>query len=105
MSQLSTEERNALRQFLMNDLGLSRQLIREEMMAIVEETVQRHFASMDFENVLAGMVRTQFKALQIRRPGEWATILSTVDRIAVELVKAWVKDHLRFDVTEVSHDQ
>ncbi len=32
----------AVRQVLMNDFGLSREMVREEMQKIIEETVERH---------------------------------------------------------------
>lgn len=39
---------NAVRQVLMNELGLTREMIREEVRAIVKETVERYFSDGNF---------------------------------------------------------
>lgn len=44
-AELRKKERsNAVRQILMNELGLTREIIREEIRTIVKETLERYFS-------------------------------------------------------------
>jgi hypothetical protein len=42
---------NAVRQVLMNELGLTRETVREEMRNIVTDTIERHVAAINVEKL------------------------------------------------------
>ena len=102
---MDTVTTNAVRQVLMNELGLTRESVRAEMEKIVEETVARHIASTTFEAKLRGHVYDQFERLRGEKTGPWGgweSIRNIVQDQASRDVKAWLAAHLRFEaVTDV----
>ena len=86
---------NQIRQVLMNELGLSREGIRAEMQAIVQETVEKHIARMNVETLMQSVISkaistsiygqgTAFKEL-VAKKVETAALAILRERLAEEI--------------------
>lgn len=53
---------NQVRQILMNELGLSRDYVREQVDAIVRETIRKHLSSQQFNNLVQREVKAAIEA-------------------------------------------
>jgi hypothetical protein len=97
---------NQVRQVLMNELGLTRESVREIMEEIVEETVQRHVNSAKFDERLSILVDRAISGIRGPRNsmGWYPSLAEIVREEARTLLAAWIAKHLRF-VGEEDGDQ
>lgn len=91
-----TDTTNAVRQVLMNELGLTRESIREEADKIVASAVEKHVTNLMNQGFLERIVTAKFDAL-VRGTSAWGP--DKVTQIVVEAAKKetekFVRDHLR----------
>lgn len=88
---------NAVRQVLMNELGLTREVVREEMRKIVEAEAAKVTASLVSQGHLERFVREKFN--EVARGNQWsqrAPILAIVEQAAKAEAEKFVRDNLRF---------
>ena len=92
---------NAVRQVLMNEMGLTRESVREEMQKIVAQEAAKAVATMVNEGHLGKMVSEEFKKLLTMGWGNGGR--SRVEEIVVTAAKAqaekFVTEHFSLKVT------
>ena len=91
----------ATRQVLMNELGLTREIIREEMIKIVEAESKKLLKSLLNNNYLQELVKKQFN--ELLKVNRWDTCMLT--KFAVDAANAeareFIKNNLTFSVNNV----
>jgi hypothetical protein len=82
---------NQVRQVLMNELGLTREFIREETAKLVTETVEKKFKGMDVDKMISDAV-----AIKISKVYSMSGFYSGGDfnRAVMLQVEAQVKNHV-----------
>jgi len=81
---------NACRQILMNELGFTRESIREEMKLIVRDVVEKHVSQLKLDDVLRDAI---YSAMQKEtKSGTWTTGIT--ERVKAEVEKQ-VGRHMR----------
>lgn len=88
---------NALRQALMNELGLTREVVREEMRKIVEAEAAKVTASLVSQGHLERIVREKFD--EVAKGNQWshrAPIIAIVEAAAKAEAEKFVRENLRF---------
>ena len=87
---------NEVRQILMNELGLTRESIREEAGKIIREAIAQHIKNMGHQGVILGMVEDEFRAIVKGRGSEYHDSIKGMCRAAIDAsVKKYVDNHLR----------
>lgn len=84
---------NAVRQVMMNELGLTRESIRAEMVSIVEKTVQNHMHSINFEKMFEKFINTTLSDWYCNKD----TLAKLVRQIVADTVTDKVLKELRID--------
>lgn len=86
---------NQVRQVLVNELGLTRESIRQEMKAYVEQAVERHLGTDQFQQLLAERIFTRINTLLSSYRGEEklekiiiTEVRSEIERQAKDFVKS-----------------
>lgn len=89
---------NLVRQVLMNELGLTRESVRTEMEAIVEQVVQRHMGATltAMERIVSSAVQQRLEALY--RMGSWGKpgFQTLIENEVKAQVGALIRDRLAF---------
>lgn len=94
------ETRNKVRQILMNELGLTRKEIREEMEDIIETTVAKHMNDLIMQKKIDEIVKEEIKRLaQVSAGWSSESIRSIVIKAAQNQVAAYLKDDLCIGTT------
>lgn len=81
---------NAVRQVMMNELGLTRESIRAEMESIVEKTVKAHISSINFDKMFDLIIRKTIEP----HYNNVSAIDTMVRRIVVETVTKHITNTL-----------
>lgn len=88
---------NATRQILMNELGLTRESVREAMMEIVEDVVCKHLTKIVGDGTLNRLVVSDALTKHYRgSDGKWITIEEEIAEAARNAAEVFVKEHVRF---------
>lgn len=87
-----------VRQVLMNEMGLTREMVREVTESIVRETVEKHINRiLDNGKVLTALIEAANETLRRESDKQFGgfTMEGLVRRAAKEVTEQFVKDHLR----------
>lgn len=95
---------NAVRQVLCNELGLTRDGVREMTRSLVEETVNKHVQRLLDEGQIEKMVKSSLEIL-IRNRNLGPGIHQMVVKTAETQVAEWVKANLRFNEQSFSKEK
>lgn len=95
---MSTPTTNAVRQVLMNELGFTRESVREEMRAIVEAEAKKEMTRLVSQGHLEQLVSREFERLTKGSNWSQTTIHNLITAAAKKEAEAFIKDHLRFVV-------
>jgi len=98
-----TNEINEIRQILMNELGLTREMIRAETVLIIEKTVENHFVALvqsgKFRQITVDAIDAYMKGhAQNYRD---ASLNQIVQSEAAKAAREWVERHLVISVVEL----
>lgn len=101
MKEDMKEMTNSVRQVMMNELGLTREIVRKEMLKIVESQAEKVVTSLVSQGHLEKMVNEQFERVaKGNMYSQRAPILDIVERAAKQEAETFVRKHLRFVITE-----
>jgi len=88
---------NEVRTILMNELGLTREIIREELRNIIQETAAKYIRNLMEENKF-GKLLLRAADEEIYRQNKWAkTITGYVKDGAKEAASEWVKNNIKIE--------
>jgi hypothetical protein len=82
---------NTVRQILMNELGLTRDSVREEVRRITSETVERYFKTGEFQKFLRDKINAQFITYRWENKDLFAAF---VQKLTEQEIRAAVKTHV-----------
>ena len=89
---------NEVRQVLMNELGLTRDSIRDECAGIIEKTVEKEIRRYIDSKVFQGLIEHLIRKALTNDPWDTNPIYRLVIKCATEQVNEFVKDNLKFVV-------
>lgn len=93
---------NEIRQILMNELGLTREVIREEMQKIIEAEASKVMSILVSQGHLERIVRNKFDELvKYNRWTKGNQIMSIVTNAAETEAKRFVQENLRFSIAGI----
>ena len=96
---MNRETSNAVRQILMNELGITRESIRAEVERLVADVVDCHIKNMADQGKIEKLVDEKFNTLlRVERANnryDHATVTSLVVEAAKRRVEQFVKEQLR----------
>lgn len=87
---------NAVRQILMNELGLTRESIREETAAIIAEAVAKHVSFLTSSGQLERIVKEQFDKLLQKDRCDSSALRTICVEAAKKEVEKFIQANLRF---------
>jgi len=86
---------NDVRQILMNELGLTRESIREEASQIIRETIAQHMKNLEHQGVIQSIVEAEFRTIVRGRGCEYRDSITGMCRAAIDVsVKKYIDNHL-----------
>lgn len=92
---------NAIRQVLMNELGLTRDSIRKEMQDIIRDVVDKHVSTLQLDQLLQRAIN---EAMQKEvKTGTWTTgvterVKTEIEKQAAKYIKELVDSKLIIDI-------
>jgi len=90
-----------IRQILMNEMGLTRESIREETRKIVEEVATKFLNNLLDTGLLGSIIVSAADAELRRANGQWGNKLKDYVQIsAKEAAGEWIKENLAFKATK-----
>ena len=95
----NTPNINQVRQVLMNELGLTRDSIREVIEKIVTETVDKHMASLESSGRLNIIVENAFRR-KYKNPNSLDSFATLVTNAAQESARKFVRDNVHISLNE-----
>ena len=85
---------NQVRQILMNELGLTRETVREEMTKIIEAEAKKAVTNMVNYGALGRVVNEKVERLFNSKMGGGEAMKFFVEEAATELIKEYVSEHV-----------
>jgi len=95
-SQSQQKTTAAVRQVLMNEMGLTRELVREQTLSIVRTEVEKYMARLVSEGALERLVAEEFKKMVIKDSWNRTRIETLVVEAAKKEAEAFVMKHIQF---------
>lgn len=93
---IDSKTTNAVRQVLMNELGLTREAVRQEMQTIVEAEAVKVVNRLVNEGTLRRLVHDEFvKAAYVRGYGQSKSLHGIIASAAREAAERFVRDRIR----------
>src|ERR1700759_3601056 len=89
-------DQNRVRQVLMNELGLTRESVREEMTRIVADTIERALGTPDFQQRIDNIIETKVARALTRYSGS-DELKMFVESLAIKEAEAQVRAIVRED--------
>lgn len=93
---MQTATTNQVRQILMNELGLTRDEIRKQMMVIVGETVDKAVAKMVNDKTIETIVRAEVSRLAGSSGYGRSRIAEICESVAKDQIAELIRKRLRF---------
>ena len=93
-----SKQTDSVRQVLMNEMGLTREMVREVTESVVRETVEKHINRLlDDGKVMTALIQAANETLRRESGKQYGgfTMESLVLRAAKEVTEQFVKDHMR----------
>lgn len=101
---MDTNVTNSVRQILMNELGMTRESVREEMKVLVDEAVKKQVNRLIDEGVLLEMVQSHIKSrFGYTFANEVSLALSTVIKNLQEVAIEKIKNSIQITVKEADN--
>lgn len=87
-------DQNRVRQVLMNELGLTRESVREEMMRIVSDTIERALNAPDIRDRITTIIEWKV-GYALQRYGDTETLKKFVETQTVKEAEAQARELIR----------
>jgi len=98
---MNKETTNAVRQILMNELGLSRAAVRAEMTQIIAAECEKAVTVLVTQGALEELVRCEFRKLVSNGNGWSSSSIAYIVKMAAEKVaKEYVQNNIQFSCKE-----
>lgn len=99
MTEVSKVTVSHVRQILMNELGLTREYIRQQITLVVRETIEKKLNDLEsFQNAVENIVSVKITGYQHSRAALTNMVTAAINKSIAEEVARKVELGLRFDI-------